>query len=58
MLATTAAAETTAASFFEIDKGVPFLVFIGDRARSYTARLLFKVTESDHLRKRKSMVNP
>jgi hypothetical protein len=48
MLATTAAAETTAASFFEIDKGVPFLVIFGDRARSYTARLLFKVTESDH----------
>jgi hypothetical protein len=45
--ATTAAAETMAANFFEIDKGVPFLVFIWDRARSYTARLPFKVTESN-----------
>jgi hypothetical protein len=58
MLATTAAAETTAASFFEIDKGVPFLVFYGDRARSYTARLLVKVTESATGLKQKPMVNP
>jgi hypothetical protein len=33
MLATTAAADTMAASFFEIDKGIPFLVFYwGSRA--------------------------
>jgi hypothetical protein len=38
MLATTAAAETTAASFFEIDKGIPFLVFYGIREGYVTTR--------------------